>query len=266
MDKYKRKQFTIFSIFLLIVVVVVGGIWLLVKPPKATCYDGIQNQREARTDCGGPCGPCDEPKDLIILSQEFIPTTEGNFDFVVKVKNPNTDWGVDFLGYKFYIYDQNGEQIGFKEGETYVLPQETKYIIEQKINLLKLGSIDFKTSAPEWQKIKDFGEIDLRVRNSNYEIIEDGTSKLYGNIENKSNYDLDKVEVAGALFNDGKIIAVGKTEMNTVLMGETRYFEITWPYQISEEVTSFELKAYTNIFLNENFLKTHATPERFKEY
>ncbi|MBA7686158.1 hypothetical protein ES703_94597 [subsurface metagenome] len=73
---------------------------------------------------------------------------------------------------------------------------------------------------------------------------------MSGNIENKSSYDLVKIEINGLLFNeDKKLIAVGKTETRTVLTGETRYFEIIWPYQVPEEVSSFEIKAYTNVFL-----------------
>lgn len=28
------------------------------KEPEPTCSDGIQNQEEVYTDCGGPCSPC----------------------------------------------------------------------------------------------------------------------------------------------------------------------------------------------------------------
>lgn len=266
MNHYKKKQFSIFSVFLLIVAVLIIGGYFLFRAESATCFDGIQNQGEEDVDCGGPCGACEEPRDLKIISQGFIPTEEGNFDFVAKIENPNPDWGVEFLRYRFYMYDQNDEQIGFKEGKTYVLPQETKYLIEQRIGFPKLGRINLEIRELIWQKIKDFEEIEIRIRNKELKITEQGFNKLVGNVENKSSYDLDKIEINGLLYNGGRLVGAGKTTMNTVLMGETRYFEISWPYEIIDEITSFELKPHTNIYLNDNFLKTHGTEEKFKEY
>ena len=73
---------------------------------------------------------------------------------------------------------------------------------------------------------------------------------MSGNIENKSSYDLNKIEIAALLFDeDNKLIAVGKTETRAILAGESRYFEIIWPYQVPEEVSSFEIRTYTNVFL-----------------
>ena len=134
MHHYRRKQFFIAFTFIFIVVVVVGGIWLLVEPPKATCFDGIQNQGEKGIDCGGPCGLCPEDirKPLEILLEDFIPTIDDNYDLMAEIRNPNKDWGIESINYRFNLYDRNEELIGFKEGSTYVLPQETKYIIDQK--------------------------------------------------------------------------------------------------------------------------------------
>ena len=263
MNKYLKKQFTIAFFFLIVVVIIVGGIWLLVKPPRATCFDEKQNQGEEDIDCGGPCGFCDKPMDLIILSQEFIPTVEGSFDFVAEIKNPNPDWGVEYIKYRFYAYDKNDEQIGFKQGETWFLPQETKYIIEQNIDF-DLDRIDFQIRNLVWQKLEDFRELEIRINNSGTRLLENNHTQVFGNVENKSNYDLNTIEVVGVLLDGRDIVAAGKTDMNTVLMGETRYFELNWPFEISAD--DLELKPYTNIYLNDNFLKAHGTLERFQEY
>jgi len=69
-------------------------------------------------------------------------------------------------------------------------------------------------------------------------------------VENRSSYDLGTIEVVGVLLDENnKIIAVGRTSMNTVVKNENRGFEIFWPYPIIEEVKSFDARAYTNVFL-----------------
>jgi len=267
MNQYQKKQFAIAVIFVFIIVVIGGGLYFLLRPAAPTCFDGIQNQGEEGIDCEGPCGPCEEPEDLIILLEEFIPTVSNDFDLVAKVENPNPNWGIESLDYQFNIYDSDNQLIGYMAGNTYLLPQETRYIIEQRMTTkMDPARVDIELSNINWRKLKNFKELEIRIKNGEIKITEEGFNKLVGNVENKSNFDLDKIEVSGLLFSNSKIIAVGRTEMRTVSKGGVRYFEISWPYEISEEVKSFELKPYTDIFLNENFLKIHGTQERFKEY
>ena len=270
MHHYRRKQFTIAFIFILILVVVIGGIWLLVKPPKATCFDGIQNQGETGIDCGGPCGLCPEDirKSLEILSEDFIPTTDNNFDLIAEIRNPNSQWGVESIVYRFNLYDKNDELIGFKEGKSYILPQEKKYIIEQRFySTLIPTRVELDIKNIDWRKLKDFKELEIRAKDKNYQLINEETNQVSGVVENKSSFDLETVEVTGLLFDENnKILAAGRTQMNRLLVGENRYFEINWPYKISGEILSFEAKAHTNIFLDQNFMKTYGTPEKFKEY
>lgn len=270
MHHYVRKQVTIAFVFILLVVIVVSGLWLLIKPPKATCFDGIQNQGETGVDCGGPCGPCPEDirESLEIIFEDFIPTIEDNFDLVAEIKNSNRQWGVESITYRFNLYDRNDELIGLKEGTTYILPQETKYIVEQKFySTTAPNRIELEIKDIEWHKLKDFEYLELKIKNKNHQLIDNKLDQVSGVVENKSNFDLNTIEVIGLLFDENdNILAAGRTEMNSVLVGENRYFEISWPYEISRDVSSFELSAHTNVFLDENFMKTHGTPEKFKEY
>ena len=252
MNQYQKKQFTIATIFILVIIIIGLGIYFLIKPSASTCFDGIQNQKETDIDCGGPkCGPCEEAEELVVISADFIPTFPSDFDLVAKVRNPNPDWGVETMNYKFNIYDSDNKLIGYKTGKTYLLPQETKYIIEQRMTIkMDPLKVDIELSNIIWQELEDFEEIEIGIKDKRHEITEQGFNKVSGNIENKGSYDLNKIEIAALLFDeDDKLIAVGKTETRAILAGESRYFEIIWPYQVPEEVSSFEIKAYTNVFL-----------------
>jgi len=248
MTHYFKKQFIIGLIFVLIIVVIGGGIYLIIKNKQVNQPNGNQNP--------------EEKKPLEILFDNFIPTTENNYDLVARVKNPNSDFGVESVGYVFEIYDSNNQLIASKEGKTYILPQEAKYIIEQKFFSEKsVSKIEFKLKDVSWIKLKEFSELELRIKNRNLQLTEEGFNRISGAIENRSNYDLDKIEVVGLLFDEnGEIIGVGKTEMRTVLMGESRGFELIWPYQISIPIASYDVRIYTDVFSNENYIKVHGTP------
>lgn len=268
MNHYLRKQITIICVLLLIVLAIGLGAYLLFNPShKATCYDGVKNQSEEGIDCGGPCGLCHKPLSLKVVSETFIPTIENNFDLIAEIENINPDWGVESVDYRFNLYDEENQLIGYLDGSTYLLPQETKYIIGQKFySTTQPASASFEIKNPLWQKLQGFEELQIRVRDKNYAIV-DNKYRLSGALENKSNYNLDTVEIVGLLFDENKkIIAAGKTNINTFLIGENRSFEINWPFQTDKQIVSSEVKIYTNIFQDDNFMKVHATPEKFKEY
>jgi hypothetical protein len=186
---------------------------------------------------------------------------------VAKIENPNSDHGADIINYEFSLYDSANQLIGTRIGKTYILPQETKYIVEQKFYTDKIiAKIEFKFNDISWKKLSQINDLELRVKNTEYQILEDGSNLLVGTIENKTSYDLDTIKVVGVLLDENKnIIAAGETSMNTVLKNESRGFEIFWPYPIVIEVKSFDVRVYTDIFENDNFIKIHGEPKNAEQ-
>ena len=258
MTRYLRKQIIIVIVFLLIVATVVVGSYFIFRPKsKATCIDGIKNQGEEKVDCGGLCNPCEKQREpLEIIYQKVIPITENNFDLVIEVRNPNNNWGAKSVGYALNIYSEQDENIASKQGSFYIIPQEDKYIVEPKISLSeKPGKVEFKIINTSWERLSGFRDLALRIKDKKIQTGGEVQTKVSGVITNNTNYDLNKVELVGVIFGaNNEIIAAGKTEVNTLLRGENRYFEINWPNQINEEVVSYEIKAYTDVFSPDNFI------------
>jgi len=227
---------------------VIGVYYLVSRPSGPTCSDGIKNQNEDDIDCGGPCKKCENIEQIKILNKEFIQTVADSYDLVARIKNPNIYLGGEILNYKFSLYDNNNQLIGVRTGKTYILPQEVKYIIETRVGSDKtVSEIDFEITNIVWKKINEINDLEIRIKNKEYQKFET-SSKLVGTIENKTSYNFNTIEIAGVLFDENdKIIAVSKTSMNTVLMNESRGFEMVWPYAVSE-IKSFDVRAYTNIF------------------
>lgn len=257
MNQYFGKQVKIGIVYLIIIAIIAFGIYYFASRPSGpTCSDGIKNQGEEDVDCGGPCRKCENIQDIKILDQKFIPTVANSYDLVARIKNPNIYLGGEILTYEFSLYDTANQLIGVRTGKTYILSQETKYIIETRVGSDKtVSGIEFKIKDISWKKLEEISDLEINVKNTEYQKF-DNNNKLVGLIENKTSYNLDTIDVVGVLMDvDGKIIAVSKTSMNTILKDESRGFEMIWPYVLPSEVKSSDVRAYTNIFLNENFIE-----------
>lgn len=234
----------------------------------ATCFDGIKNQKELAIDCGGPCKACMPTLEKIrTLKIKTVRSMENSFDFLAQIENPNREYGSSSLSYQFEAFDQSGNSIKKVEGTTFILPSETKYVIETPIMLSSDPvKITFSVKNMSWEKFSSFSEVGLEIFKKNYaEALPNSGyfSKATGATANKSNYDYDKIEIAVVLYDsNGNIVNFGKTEQRTVTSGEEREFSISWKNQFKKPV-KFEMDAYTNIFLNENFIKKHGAAEKY---
>jgi len=237
-----------------------------VKGP--TCFDGIKNQKELAVDCGGPCKACMPTLEKIrTLKIKTIRSAANSFDLLAQIENPNREYGSANLSYQFEAFDQSGSSIKKIEGATFILPSETKYVIETPITLSSdPAKVTFSIKNISWEKFSSFSEVGLEIFKKNYnEALPNSGyfSKAIGTTANKSNYDYDKVEIAVVLYDvSGNIINFGKTEQKTVLSGEEREFTISWKNQFKRP-TRYEMDVYTNIFLNENFIKRHGATEKY---
>lgn len=270
MSKYVKKRITIILVFLIILAVIAGTVYLLVRPKLPTCFDGIQNQGEAGVDCGDPCSPCPWQlrKDLEVISTEAIETQSNYVDLVAKIKNPNQDFGVEPFSYSFNLYDSAGSLIDSKQGSSYILPQETKHIIEQRVLVdSKISNIEFKVIDVNWQELVDYEEPELFIRNPEFSQSEN-ISLLSSTLENRSNYDFSEINIRVILLDKkSNILGVGKIELRTVLSKESRYFEISWSFPIDGKVDRAGVAATTNVFLDENFMRSYGGDRaRFQEY
>ncbi len=261
-----HKKIIIAIVFILILGVIGGGIYFLVKP-RSSCFDGIQNQGEERVDCGGPCLPC-EPivSELEVLKVNAIWQEGLRYDIFAKIKNSNSDYGVSSFKYQFNIYNSKGEIIKIEEGKNYILPREGKYIIKNNVEFLEPPSrISFFLKEINWQKLKDFTPLSLTI----YDRVlteEEGNTQLTGTLENQTNYDFNKVEINAVLFDSlENPILVGTHEIRTFLASQKRFFQIIWP-RILTNISSIEIKVSTNIFLQENYLKKYGTEEKWHQY
>lgn len=258
------KQFIYGAFFIVFWLAVIYGVWLLVYRPS--CTDRIKNQGEEGVDCGGPCAPCavlGQP--LRLRAVWFVDSKTGKVDLAAEIKNPNADWGAKEFAYTFLASDANGKLIGRIPGRSFLLPGETRWIVEPAVAIV--GRIaDLKLEIPPesvvWQKLRPFAQdVGLPTRNVSFRQIrppEIGFAEVRGEFVNHSSFTLKTVEVVAVLLDKSReAIGVGKTVLNNVLPGKVQQFVISWPNPFQGEISTVATEAHSNFLADQNFLQKY---------
>ncbi|MBU1071422.1 hypothetical protein KKG65_03370 [Patescibacteria group bacterium] len=273
MSKRTTKQIFIALIFLLILFGISFLVYSSLIKPAPSCFDLIQNQKEEGTDCGGPCQPCEliNIKNIEVISIKVI-ANQGNFyDLAAKIKNPNQNYGSGQVPYQFELYDPQDNLIVQYSGLTYILPNQTKYLLKIKAERDKPAKqVKLSFGKVEWEKLEDYQSPQLGVQGK--EIIflseqEPGFAQVRATLINKTSFDFDKIDIDILLFDSaGHLLAINTNELRTFLAGQERDILSTWFNQINGQVNSIEVEAETNIFDSDNYLSGTREREKFQEY
>lgn len=276
MTRRFSKQLIIALIFLFIL----SGFGFLVyyfSQPAPSCFDGIQNQGEEGIDCGGPCLLTCEEKNLEEIEILWVKTLPGQNDFydlAAQIKNLNQNYGSGQIPYHFELYDSGNNLIAQYSGSTFILPNQTKYLVQIRIEASHSGQVsevNLSFGEIEWQKLEDYRLPQLFIQQKEYHLLESeelGFSQAKGVLINKTNFDFDKIDIDILLFDSfHQLIALNTTEVKTLLAGQGRDFVATWFEKIEGQVSFVEMEAETNVFDPSNYLSpSKEEPERFQEY
>ncbi|MEK7579901.1 MAG: hypothetical protein AAB469_01780 [Patescibacteria group bacterium] len=210
-------------------------------------------------------------KPLEIRFKKFIKVKDFDYDFIVEIRNQNSDYGAVEASYELSLLDSQNQPAVIKKGSLYVLPNQTRYEIISPIKAEKeISKFEFKINNVSWGKLKDYiPETLFLTKNREYSLLPpaEGFSKLKATLFNSSSFDFDLVDVYIILFGrDDQILNVGKTDVRTFLASTERFFEIKWASPFEGEPLRIEIYPYTDVFKNENFIKVYGTQERFQEF
>lgn len=270
MDKKIIKRILIILVYVLLIALASWGVYSSFSLEE-TCFDSLKNQNEEKADCGGVCSPCEKinARDLVFESGGMLDGgSAGVYDFWGLVDNPNNVFGSPSFQYNLVVKDASGEKIFEKNGESFILPGEKKYIIENNIPVSGIPTkVELAISGTRWMEFNEFYEKpQLKIVNKNYSEISSGTgfSEARGLLKNESPFDFNVIRIR-VLLRDSqdKIIALNSTEMRTVKSQEEREFRAAWPTRFSGEVRSVETQVDVNVYDSETFLKRYYSPQNF---
>lgn len=258
-----KKRLIIIGVYIVIFFLFGWIIYSWLKPDP-TCSDGKQNQGEKQVDCGGPCSPCEKTysvQDLIVGEKTFVLGGQGKYDVMMKVINPNNQVGVKNFSYRFVLKDGNGNILAERTGRSFILPIESKYVIETDLESgVAPDSVEASVSSPEWEEFLDYERPEINIYNKRYELVSSGVgySEAKGLLRNESPFDFDLIKINVVLRDEtGKSVAFNKTEMRTINSGEERDFRLLWPVNFPGSVQAVEMGAEVDVFNSETFLKKY---------
>lgn len=276
MTSFQRaiKRTVVILIYILIFSGIGTGTFYLFRT-EPTCNDRKLNQGEEKADCGGPCKKCEEIPEIEnaqILEKSLIPAGASRYDALVKIKNPNSLFGIENLGYTFNFLDASGKVIGQEEGTSFLLPSETKYIFVFNMDLAeKTDSVDFRIKSYRWQKFSDYEEPNIASYQKEFSFISGGPgfAQLKLKIQNKSGYDFKRITTKTVLRDrQGSPVAINETNNNDVRINEEREVIFQWsePFSQDIDVQNIEVDEEANVFSDDNFMKKYGSPGQYESY
>ncbi len=273
MSRRTNKQIIIASVFILILFGFGFLVYSYLIKPELSCTDNIKNQGEEDVDCGGPCPSCELVyiKGIEVLSVKVIPAKGSFYDLVAEIKNPNQNYGSGQVSYKFELYDSQDSLIVEYSGLTYILPNQTKYLLKVRAESSKpVKQVKLSFGEVKWTKPEDYQTPQLGIQDKEYRLLsneESGFAQVRAILVNKTGFDLDRVDIDILLFDSSnRLVAINTNEIRTFLSGQERDFLSTWFNPISGQVTSVEIEVETNIFDQDNYLSGSKDKEKFQEY
>lgn len=264
-----RKQITVALIFFALIVLIGWGIYSLYNVPVPNCSDGIKNQDEIDVDCGGAiCMSCEPRQAITVLWTKAISSGGGKYDLAAQIRNPNPNLGRAVFKYIFEFKNSEGRIIGQKNGTAFIMPNETKYIIDNNIKIDEPFSSLVLTIESgldiDWRAPEIYPSDNLIVKDRKIEIASQANyfAEATGVVKNSTAYGFQKVYLDIVLFDGAKnLIGAAKTELSTLAAGEDRAFSVRWFGPLEGAVASYDMQASTNYFLKENYMRVYGTPE-----
>ena len=227
--------------FLLVILVIIGGVYRGYFYTPDNCFDSTRNGDEAGVDCDGSCvRMCSvsviPPKLLWVESFEI---TAGQYNAVAYVENSNRDAATKILKYTLELLSDN-EVVATRNGQTILPPSSTYPIFEGRVSTdgkkvtetrLTLEPVDI------WQPATLSRE-QFVVSNINLTRT-DERPRLDAIIENSALTDAKQIEVVATLFNEaGKPITASQTFIEVLDARSSKEIVFTWPQSIAKTIKS----------------------------
>lgn len=269
MSRRLTKQIFIAFIFFIILAVGFFLIYFAVQL-EPSCSDGIKNQNETDIDCGGVCSSCElaRPEKIEVVWSKAVLSQNNFYDVAVKINNPNQNLGSNQIPYALRLYDRNNVLAGERSGTTFILPNQTKYIIELKIESAEVvNNIQISFGEIKWQ-LSEESLPRLTILQKEYSRLDNTPEgdQVKGIIVNESEVSFSKVYVSILLFDsDHKLVGLNIAEIENLLTGQKRSFVAVWFKNIDKHVAIIETEASTNIFDETNIEGKYNEIEKFQE-
>ena len=242
-----QKQFIYGSVFILILVIIIGvPVYFNFFNETKTCFDGKKNQNETGIDCGGICQKACSSEVIenpLILWSRAFPIANGKYNLVAYLQNPNLNYVSEPFTYVYNIFDQENILIGTREGSISAPYNKNFVVFEQAFDAGKrsIGKVTFEiTSKVTWVKNP---EQKAKFSVSSDQIVAvGGTPTLTSTITNKTIDTFRDFYVVVIVYGvDGNALVVSRTLVDELRPSGKSVVVFTWPYLTDFKYSKIEL-------------------------
>lgn len=200
--------------------------------PEQSCFDNIQNQSETGLDCGGTCIDC-ELKTLILKIDKPQTFEAGQFKstLLAKITNPSLNYGLNNFEYEFQVFSQFGTLISKFQGDSYILTNESKYLIVPGIDIdhRDVSYVTVSIPSQNWERRANLPDINLKFKDL-LTLPVSKTVQVSGVLKNDSGSGFSSVSIIGILFDKSdNIINASWTKIDNVRAFSESPFTIFYP-------------------------------------
>jgi hypothetical protein len=275
MDARKKKQSIIAVVYLVIFALFLWWVYAIFLRVPQTCSDDIKNQDEVMVDCGGVCGGvCQEKvpvKDMMVQEKAVVYGGQNESDVLIKVYNPNDLYGAESFRYTVTIKDAMGATVAQKSDTSFILPKETKYLIQIGLPIASDSvSADIVFESIDWKAFSGYQEKPVfSIVNKRYGPVISGVGfgQADGTLVNESGFDFQTIVVKVVLRDaSAKPVAINQTKLRTVVANERRDIgPLLFPAYFPGEVMSVETDAEADVYHSENFIRQYLPSGDFQK-
>ncbi|HYE22042.1 MAG TPA: hypothetical protein VD998_00450, partial [Verrucomicrobiae bacterium] len=204
-----------------------------------------------------------ERSPLEVLEKEFVTIGENTYSGYIKLKNPNLDWGVPNLAYRVEIKTSSGSLITSTTNESFILPASEKYLVLPRFTTtFSPSEMDFTVLESKYVlKPENFPQLSLEMQRIQVSH-EDNETIVSAVIKNNSPFTISQVDLLATLYTDrGELKVINYTNINDLVSGELRSFQIGWPGIVTGNLVA-EISPEVNIF-SKDILKTQGSVSPF---
>jgi hypothetical protein len=226
-------------------VIVIGVPALFLSYHAPTCFDGIQNQGETDVDKGGPCVLLDE-RTLQPYNQLWarsFSVRAGGYNAVAYILNPNSHAGVESVGFRFSLYDENNVLVAEHTGTTFVMPGSITPIFDGPIQTgnRTVAHTQFTFTEPlVWKNTRNSVKniyVDNKIVSET-----DTTPHVVATVHNTDISEMDNVTFVATVFDTaGNAFATSRTLVPVIPAGGTMQITFTWPNAFTTQVGQVDI-------------------------
>lgn len=218
MDWAARRRFIIIGSVIAVVITLIALTTIAIMYEAPSCEDGIQNQEEEGTDCGGPCSYlCTEAvtAPVVKFTRTFSPR-EGRHDVIAYVENPNRSEAARAVHYTLEVYSPESDLLATKTGSIDLAPGAVTpvYVPEAYRGEGAVGQafLTLDQESLRWYEPKDKH---VAPRVTNIETTTGEAPRIRATIENPTAFPIYDITPIATVFDaKGNAIAASQTYLS----------------------------------------------------